>query len=639
MNARMDTSHPSSSVNAEAIVEPLPHRLPAAVEASSASEPIPALRQALKVALAGNPNVGKSVFFNAFTGHYVNVSNFPGTTVDIASATLDEHTTLQDTPGVYGLSGMSEEETVAEKSILAADIVVNVVSAMTLERDLFLTQQMIDWGKPLIVAVNQMDEAEARGRKINLDKLSKLLGVPVFPTVATSGKGMALVRASFQLASHGHATPDSPEPHALRELEKEPGQRLKIYGLRRAHINTILRQVVQDHTAGSSEPGAHWTKRFSQQFGALMLNPIFGGLSLIVVLLALYQIVGVWVAGDLVDLIEGQLMLGAVIPAMNWLITRFTETGSIAYQLLGGEFGVLTMSVQYIFGVLFPLVLGFYIYLSILEDCGYLPRVAVLADGALSRMGLNGRAIIPLILGLGCVTMATVSTRVLTSQRERTIASVLLAITIPCSAQLGVMMGVIGKVGGLRALSVYAVILAVLMIGLGTVLNKILPGRSSSLVLDLPPMRLPSIKNVAKKTWIRTASFLQEAAPLFMLGSAIVAVLQTFGLLTMIEQVLSPVTQTLLHLPSEAARMFIMGMVRRDFGVAGLYGMADHMSAVQVMTSLVVITLFVPCIASATVIWKERGLLESGLILIGSWGLAFVVGIVLTRLMEFLPVL
>ena len=582
------------------------------------------------VVLVGNPNVGKSVFFNAFSGRYANVSNFPGTTVDIPKASLPDGTRLQDSPGVYGFSGMSDEEQVAQKAAQNADIIINVVCATTLTRDLFLTQQLIDMGKPLVVALNQMDDATARGLTIDLAKLEALLGVPVFSTIATTGQGLDTVKTSWHQARQGNTTPDTPSPSELVELESDPGQRMLMYGQRRHHINAIVSQVLKhtDNTASAS-----FTKRASDAIGQWLLNPWVGLLVAVAVLISLYQVIGVWVAGDLVGLMEETILLGHVIPVIQSALDMVIPASSPLSTILGGEFGALTMSVQYIFGVLLPLVLGFYIYISLLEDCGYLPRLAVLCDGALSKIGLNGRAVIPMILGLGCVTMAAVSTRVLTSQRERTIASAILAITIPCSAQLGVIMGLIALAGGLKAWLIFIAILGIILATLGTVLDKILPGKSSSLVMALPPLRVPQLKNVAIKTWVRTKGFLLEAAPLFVLGSLIVAIMQTFGWLDVIETWLMPLTKQWLQLPGETARAFVMGMVRRDFGAAGLYMMADQMSASQVLTSLIVITLFVPCIASAAVIWKERGAAETSAIILGSWGLAFAIGGIVARVL------
>lgn len=583
--------------------------------------------------LAGNPNVGKSVIFNALSGRYANVSNFPGTTVDIPKGNLPDGTPVWDTPGVYGLSGLSEEEQVAENTLKKATHIINVVSAATLSRDLFLTQQLLDWGRPLLVVVNQLDEAEAAGIHVDLDTLSKLLGVPVVGTVATKGTGIDGILAHWQEARPGYATPDSPPPEELANLEAGAGQRMAVYGLRRHHVNQIVPQVIQKKT----DAHAPWTHRTAMALGKLLLNPVVGLVSGMLVLMALYQVIGIWVAGDLVDFTEGTLMLGYVVPWLKSITSLIAPEGSWPFTLLAGEFGVLTMSVQYIFGVLFPLVLGFYVYISLLEDCGYLPRIAVLADGLLNRIGLNGRAVIPLILGLGCVTMATVSTRVLTSQRERTIASTLLAITIPCSAQLGVIMGLMALHGGLGGWALYMAVLFTVLLSLGTVLHKLLPGRSTSLVLDLPPMRMPNPKNVVIKTWVRTKAFLFEAAPLFMLGSLLVGLAQVTGLLAQIQVWLAPVTVWLLQLPAESAQAFVMGMVRRDFGAAGLYFLAENMTALQVLTALVVITLFVPCIASATVMWKERGWKESAIVLLGSWVLAFVIGAIVTRSLGWIP--
>jgi ferrous iron transport protein B len=609
----------------------------------SAEQPIPVQKATgqKKVVLAGNPNVGKSLFFNAFTGKYVNVSNFPGTTIDVPRGDMDENTRLMDTPGVYGLSGMSDEERVAEKAILDADILINVISAISLERDLFLTQQMLDYGKPMIIAVNQMDEAQARNLEIDLPKLEKMLGVPIIPTVAVTREGLDRVRQSISRAKIGNAMPDMPPADELQALEANMADRMKIYGLRRQHVNAIARQVVTD----TSRPGTA-TQLLSQRIGQALLNPFIAFISMLAVLFALYQVIGIWVAGDLVDLTEGKLMLGqnaghwpGIVPLLQGVIGQVFPKGSFFYTVFGGEFGVLTMSVQYIFGVLFPLVLGFYVYISILEDCGYLPRIAVISDGLLNRIGLNGRAVIPLILGLGCVTMATVSTRVLTSNRERTIASTILAITIPCSAQMGVLIALMAKAGGLKAWLAYCVILFTVLIVLGSILNKMLPGRSSSLILDLPPMRVPNLRNIAKKTWVRTVIFLKEAAPLFMLGSLLVAVLQATHMLEAIQAALGPAIRAVLLLPAETAQVFIMGLVRRDFGAAGLYFMADSISHAQLLTALIVITLFVPCFASATVLWKERGIKEGLTLLAGSWAIAFGVGALVARLLQIFPVL
>jgi ferrous iron transport protein B len=297
------------------------------------------------------------------------------------------------------------------------------------------------------------------------------------------------------------------------------------------------------------------------------------------------------------------------------------------HEILAGEFGVVTMTVTYVLGLLFPLVVGFYAFLAIMEDTGYLPRLAVLVDRALSGIGLNGRAVIPLIIGFGCVTMATITTRLLGTQREKTIATAILGLTIPCSAQLGVILGLLSKTGSWTAWATYCATMFVVLVAVGTILDRVIPGQSSPLLIDLPPLRLPQWKNVARKTWSKSWGFLVEATPLFALGALIVGVMKVTGALEVVINGLSPAVTGLLHLPREAATCFIMGLIRRDFGAAGLTDLP--LSPSQMVVSLVVITLFVPCIATVTVLFKERGWKEAMTLWMGSWVLAFAIGGVL----------
>jgi ferrous iron transport protein B len=263
------------------------------------------------------------------------------------------------------------------------------------------------------------------------------------------------------------------------------------------------------------------------------------------------------------------------------------------------------MTVTYLFGVILPLVIGFYLLLAVLEDSGYLPRIAVMLDNLLQRVGLNGRAVIPMILGLGCVTMATISTRVLNSKRERMIATFLLALAIPCSAQLGVILGILAAIGtGWYAIAFVATIFTVFVVA-GTLLARFIPGQSTDLLLDIPPVRAPRLDNVLRKTFTKATMFIREVALFFAIGALLLSILQTTGALQAVQDLLAPLTVRWLALPKEAATAFVMGFVRRDFGAAGLYELS--LTPMQALASLVVITLFVPCIASVLVIMKERG--------------------------------
>ncbi len=647
-----------------------------------------------KIALAGNPNVGKSVIFNALTGSDADVSNYPGTTIGVFRGRLgaDE---LSDTPGVYGVSSFNDEERAARAMILEADLIVNVVSALSLDRDLFLTLQLIDIGKPLLLVINQCDEADHRGVRIDTDLLSRLLGVPVTNCVAVRNQGIAEIGTNLPLASVGRIDDELREllapslrqgiaqGHSLLILEGDessaiecglpPGLlRAGIYRSRRQKVNALVAQTVTQ-TKGS--------QALSMKLGQLLLHPFLGTIIAVsVCYLIFYQLLGVFIAGSVVDFTEKKGMRVFYEPVVRRVAatvfpadvtvgdtlfqfprgTAFAGKGvadldralylapldSIKYnfwakpgiaalggQVLAGEYGVLTLTVTYLIGLLMPLVLGFYLGLSLLEDSGYLPRLAVLVDRLMNMIGLNGRAIIPLILGLGCVTMATITTRLLSSRREKIIATALLGVAIPCSAQLGVVSGTLAKTGGLFAWSVYGVVVGSILALTGLLLNMVLPGKSGALLIDLPPMRLPRADNVLKKTWKKSWNFLKEATVPFMYAAVAVTLAQVTGLLAAIIKVLQPITVNLLSLPNDPriATTFILGIVRRDFGAFGLTDVA--MTPVQAVIAMIVITLFVPCIATVGVMMKERGPKIAITIWLGSWLCAFAIGGLLARVL------
>ena len=588
-----------------------------------------------RLVLAGNPNVGKSVFFNELTGKYVDVSNFPGTTVDISRGTYENYI-VEDTPGIYGVSSFNDEEIVARDVIINGDIVLNVVDAVHLQRDLFLTQQLIDMGKKVIVAVNLIDEAQKNGIIIDGSKLSELMGVPVFLTSALKGTGINDVKKNIAKAKKGikteglqkkieeYARGDISEAETLLILEddeivagrnhcKITGQRDEIYRNRRQRVDYIIENVVSDTNKGTS---------FSTKLGRLMLRPLTGLPILAIILVAMFWFIGVFIAQWVVDFTEGTVMDGWY-KSFILNVFSFIPTDNFFGSLLFGEFGLLTMTPTYIFGLLLPLTVGFYLLMSLLEDSGLLPRIAVLSDKSLSKVGLNGRAIIPIILGFGCVTMATMTTRLLGSKRERVIATFLLGLTIPCSAQFGVIIGLLSPLG-IPYIIAYTIILLAIFGVSGLALNKVLPGESTQLFIDLPPVRMPISKNVIKKTYMKSKGFLVEATPIFALGSIIITVLQFTGALDTIESFIAPLVTDWLKLPAETAVVFIMGIIRRDFGAAGLSHIA--MTSGQMLVSLITITLFVPCVAAIIMIFKERSKLEATAIWLGSFAIAFLVG-------------
>lgn len=602
---------------------------------------------AKKIVLAGNPNVGKSVFFNYLTGMYVDVSNFPGTTVDISMGKLGGDVVM-DTPGVYGVSSFNDEESVARDIIIYADVIVNVVDAVHMERDLFLSQQIIDMGKPVVIALNMMDDVKRNGLEIDVEKLSSELGVEIIPTTATKGEGLAELKEAIARARVGNRIPEvkelidsvigqvDTESEALLLIEEDENiiarhnvfecekKREHIYKLRRARVDKIVEGAV-------FQPDKSSTVR--HMVGKLTLRPITGIPILIFALYLMYLVIGVFVAQTVVGITEEVIMGGYYNDfIMGTLGKLFSDTSFIG-KMMVGEFGLFTMVPIYILGLLLPLVIGFYFILSVLEDSGYLPRIAALVDRVLMTFGLNGRAIIPIILGFGCVTVAVITTRLLGSKRERFIATMLLGLAIPCSAQLGVIMGIIAPLG-FGSLVLYMGVIFLVFAITGTILNKVLPGKSTDLLIDLPPLRVPRIGNVAKKTYNKSVMFLKEATPLFVIGALLITIMQHTGALDSVSNSLAPFTTGFLKLPAETSQAFIMGIVRRDFGAAGLNDLVNQglMSGNQIVVALVAITLFVPCIAAIMVIFKERSVKESIMIWISSFVLAFLVAGLLAQI-------
>lgn len=631
----------------------------------SASQGAVDLAQAKKIVLVGNPNVGKSVVFGALSGIYADVSNFPGTTVELkrTQLTLDNPATgkpvvleLIDSPGVYGVSALSDEERITRDIVLEADVVINVVNSTQLERDLFLTAQLLDMGIPMIVAANMTDEAAAAGVNINFDLLEDLLGVHVIPLVATHHTGIDELKRAIPDAHRGHAEhalkhelqlstlpegitqgemlmllegdADTAErltkASVLTEDEIPSSQQESIYTQRRLRVNDIIGHVVTQSARGAS---------IKTKISMAMMHPLTGLPMLAGVLWIIWVVIGQWVGGTVVDFIEGGIMQAYWVPLVESVVKAVgISIGSIPHTFLAGEFGVLTMVPTYLIGVIFPLVVGFYLLLAILEDSGYLPRIAVLTDRALSLVGLNGRAIIPLILGLGCITMGTLTTRVLNSPRERKIATALMAIAIPCSAQLAVIAALMGSTPVVYS-AIYLTFLVLVFGVVGAGLAWLTPGQSTDLLIDLPNLRLPSLKNVMQKTALKVWDFMKEVTLFFVIGSLFISIMRVTGALDWTIQAAAPLVTGWMGLPAEAATAFIMGFIRRDFGAAGFFDM--NLTSAQLLVGMSAITLFVPCIASAVVILKERGIGYFIALFVFSTGLAFGLGGIMWQLLQY----
>jgi ferrous iron transport protein B len=610
------------------------------------------------IVLVGNPNVGKSALFGALTGTYATVSNYPGTTVEVARAGFvagGTRTAVIDTPGAASLVPLSEDETVTRDILLSGEAGAAVVvgDAKNLERVLLLAVQLAELELPYVLCLNMMDEARERGIAIDPHALSARLGVPVVPTVAIWGEGVDGLRAALGEAGTGHVHVRYPEPVEDAVARLEPflpagavsprGLALLLLATDEAHVAGLpvlsgeardalvsergrlgralpepagyaIHQARQAWAAdvarlarGARPRRAEAGRRLAAAAERLTTHPVWGYPILAAVLALAYVFVGSFGAGTLVDLFEDGLFGGIVNPFVTALVQRALPW-PIAQDLVVGPYGLVTMALTYSLALVLPIVGTFFVAFGALEDSGYLPRLAVMLDGVFRRMGLNGKAVLPMVLGLGCDTMATLTTRILETRSERLIVILLLALGVPCSAQLTVILALLGPLTP-AAFVLWVLVVVSVILAVGRLAAAILPGRSSDFVLELPPLRLPRLGNIAVKTLGRIEWYLKEAVPLFVLGTLILFVADRLDLLLGMQRLAEPVVSGLLGLPPEAAGAFVVGFLRRDFGAAGLYALAreGRLDAVQALVAAVTITLFIPCIANFFMIVKERG--------------------------------
>ena len=349
---------------------------------------------------------------------------------------------------------------------------------------------------------------------------------------------------------------------------------------------------------------------FSKLLGLLTMRVRTAVPLAVITLWLLYLLVGKFAAGNCVDFLESVVFGEYINPSLKYVAGLGLSEKTLAYQILfDPEAGLITVGLTYSVAIVLPIVGFFFLAFGLLEDSGYFPRLAMMLDKIFKRMGLSGKAALPMVLGLGCATMATLTTRVLETKKQRTIAILLLALAVPCSAQLGVIAGVLGEVSG-GAFALYVAVIASQLLLVGYLAAKILPGPVPQLILEIPPFRVPQLANVLTKTGYRLVWFLKEAVPLFLLGTLILFVLLRVGLLSKLETAASPVISGMLGLPEDTTKGFLLGFLRRDYAVASIFSTyrEQTMGQDQVLVALVVITLFVPCIANFFVMIKEKGL-------------------------------
>ncbi len=619
----------------------------------------PAGPKAACIALVGSPNVGKSVLFGNLTRTYVTVSNYPGTTVEVTRGHADvggRSYDVIDTPGMYSMLPLSEEERVARDILFERrpEVVLHVVDAKNLGRMLIFTVQLIEAGLPVALVVNLLDEAEARGLTVDIESLRRDLGIPVVGTVCTAGRGMAELRKviadgippapadRFRYPSRLGASIESYVERlegllradyalsrralALLLLQEDEGTRRVVSAadpetydemcgvVREAEgafaqpVDYVLTMARRDWAAATESRAVHQQGRgqtaWQERLSRLLVRPLTGvPILLLVLYLGLYKVVGQFGAGTVVDFMEHRVFQGWLNPLLTHL-TQAVIPWPWLQSLFVGDYGMLTLGLRYAVAIILPVIVLFFLIFAFIEDVGYLPRLALLLDRVFKKIGLSGRAVIPMVLGFACDTMATMVTRTLSTRRERLIAIVVLSVAVPCSAQLGVIIALLSQVPG--ALVLWAVVMLAVALAAGYMASRVIPGRPAPFYVEIPPLRLPKLRNILAKTLARAKWYLQEIVPLFVAASLLIWVGQLTGIFGLVIDVLKyPVSW--MGLPPSTASAFLFGFFRRDYGVAGLYDQAGGLSGVQLLVATVALTLFMPCIAHFLITVKERG--------------------------------
>ncbi|MBF0171173.1 MAG: ferrous iron transport protein B [Nitrospinae bacterium] len=608
-----------------------------------------------KVAIIGPTNAGKSSVFNTLTGSYSDVANYSQTTVHCVktrSAINGKTYLFCDTPGISSLSVISADESETRDTLLVdrPDIIVFVADATRLKRSLILYAQLVDLGAPMIFVLNKMDMATAKGLVIDTETLADLVKAPVIEASAVHSIGFEKIEGSLERLHRAEGA----IRYNRRGLEDAIGQ-IAVGGLSRAEALLLLEgnrdadRMIGDRLGEEAlavarqevarfvrrSPGVsvrqlvftareRWADRIVDEvttaasflvpdFGHYAAwasrHPVYGWPIVAVVMWLTFQGVGN-IANIMAGALDGYIF-APLTDALSAVITY-----PLLHEFLLGDFGVLTMGVMNAVVTVVPILIVFFLIVNLLEEVGYLPNLSVLANRMFSYAGLTGKATLTMSLGFGCGTMATMTSRMLESRKERVIACFLIALGVPCAVQLGVMIAILQSAGFAAQVLVVGTVLLTQVVA-GMLLNRLIKSdRTPDFIMELPPFRAPQWRNVVRKTTYRVKSFLIEAVPLFMLGAALMFVLDKTGLLQIIKAITHPVITGILSLPDKATEVFILVISRRELGAVYFKDMADagELSFAQIVVGLTVMTLFIPCISNTMAMIKELGLKTSILI-------------------------
>ena len=574
-------------------------------------------REIQKILLMGNPNVGKSAVFSRLTGARVIISNYPGTTVEFMQGQMKIAGTrplVIDIPGTYSLQPTSKAEEVAVKMLEQGDLVVNIVDATNLERNLYLTLQLLQRHISVIVALNMWDDTQHKGISIDVEKLEKILGVPVVPTCGLTGEG---IKQLIERIPQAHS-PKKPHLHSAEKCWDEIGLIIgEVQKLTHRH-HTLLERLEDlsikpfwSHLLGASVVFvSFWIIRF---LGEGLINSVFN---------PFFENVWMPLMHNLSGFLGGEGLFHHIL--IGQLIN-----GGIDF---GISFGLLTTGLYVPLGMVLPYIFSFYLVLGLWEDFGYLPRFAVMMDNLMHRIGLHGFAVIPMILGLGCNVPGALATRLLEERREKFIAATLLAIAVPCMAQIAMIVGLVGARGGQFLGIVFATLFLVLVVK-GLLLNKFLKGKSPEILIEIPPYRIPQFLAVIKKLSMRILSFLKEALPYVLVGILFVNILHALKIIDFLAGLFSPILQNIWGLPKEAISALIVGFLRKDVAI-GMLGPLN-LTTKQLVIGCTILAIYFPCVATFTVLLKELGvkdMLKSAMLMVIT---AIIVGGLMNLLLQF----
>jgi ferrous iron transport protein B len=634
-------------------------------------------------ALAGNANVGKSVIFNQLTGSNQIIGNWPGKTVDRAEGILSfegHEIKVIDLPGIYSFSTFSMEEIVSRDYIALEkpDAVINVVDASVLERNLFFTLQLLEMNAPLVLVLNQIDVAKNKGILINKDKLSAMLGVPVVFATATRGEGIyEAVKEAVNVATSKPKHKQLKYHKDLEEqieklqhiIEKEElilGYPSRWVAIKLLEGDTEITKLV----AGKSKSvilqlsliSTEFEKRYQEKCFSTIASERYALASSIVASsfqqeksvhrftdkldwFATHRIYGYLTAAGVIGglllwtFFVGNAFSGLISQGLNLIYSvdpELSTSAPILSIILNGFWGGIDAGLT----LIIPFVIPFYLLLALIEDSGLLTRVAFMMDSAMHKIGLHGKALIPIILGYGCSVPAIHSCKIMETRRERLLSA--FAITFaPCSARTIVLFGMVGLFVGIQwALLLYVVNLVIIFV-MGRVAMKAVPGKSTGLIMEMSSFKRPSIKIALKQTWTRTKSIIYVVFPIYIVGSALIQVLYVYDILTPISNTLYPLTVLWLGLPAFAGVLLLLGTVRKELiilGAAAILGTTNLLigfTPIQLVVMALVAMLYIPCVSTMAILGKEFGWKSAALISLANIGTALIIGGLTFHILNF----